>query len=541
MLTKSREGKANSASRIPSRMLLARHRSVGPVLPNRSSIETESELSSSKLLEFKDSPVRGRLVRKSKSVLSFTISYDSQKLERPLSCIGKDDFYLQSSSENSKLAKYIPLEKVFNRSLVHKAVQCDILLSNGKDVDKLSGSISDSTDEPNGNVIENGVSASPEKRQKRNFRSKNYLHGHYTTLGPAEVDRLLPNRRISILVGTWNMNGKTPPSDLEDLILPTYISTPPDVIVICTQESHSAKFNWEVSLQETLGPNHVMLSSSTLGTLHLSFFLRRDLIWVCSIPEDSSFSTRTGTKFRTKGAVAIGLSIFGTSFLFICSHLTAHAERASERVIDIRRISTGLELPKVLPLRNRHRDVTSNYDCVFWAGDLNFRLASQREDVIRSVTSGWKSSVSEPSEDMASQLLLNDQLKLILKNGEALKGFEEGVIAFPPTYKYVPGTNDFESTKERTPAYTDRILYKVKPGTEARCLQYDSVSKITSSDHKPVWGLFSVTVKPGDSKIPLAAGLFNRQVYIEGTKRWAEVGWSRKSRTLNSESVCNVQ
>jgi len=39
---------------------------------------------------------------------------------------------------------------------------------------------------------------------------------------------------------------------------------------------------WELKLQETLGPYYVLFHSSTHGTLHLAVFLRRDLIWFCS-------------------------------------------------------------------------------------------------------------------------------------------------------------------------------------------------------------------------------------------------------------------
>jgi phosphatidylinositol-bisphosphatase len=52
--------------------------------------------------------------------------------------------------------------------------------------------------------------------------------------------------------------------------------------VVGTQESFPAKHLWEVRLQETLGPSHVLLDSVVLGTLHLCLFLRRDLIWFCS-------------------------------------------------------------------------------------------------------------------------------------------------------------------------------------------------------------------------------------------------------------------
>lgn len=35
--------------------------------------------------------------------------------------------------------------------------------------------------------------------------------GSSALLGPAELDRILPNKEITIFVGTWNMNGQNPP------------------------------------------------------------------------------------------------------------------------------------------------------------------------------------------------------------------------------------------------------------------------------------------------------------------------------------------
>lgn len=92
-----------------------------------------------------------------------------------------------------------------------------------------------------------------------------------------------------------------------------------------------------------------------LGTLHLAIFLRRDLIWYCSVPEDSSLSVRPGTAFRTKGAVASAFTIFGTSFLFVTAHLTAHQEKVKERVSDVKKIVNSLDLPKNLPIRSKNK------------------------------------------------------------------------------------------------------------------------------------------------------------------------------------------
>jgi hypothetical protein len=45
-------------------------------------------------------------------------------------------------------------------------------------------------------------------------RQRNFLQGKIganSLLGPRELDRVFPNREVTIFVGTWNMNGHTPP------------------------------------------------------------------------------------------------------------------------------------------------------------------------------------------------------------------------------------------------------------------------------------------------------------------------------------------
>ncbi|XP_043790197.1 inositol polyphosphate 5-phosphatase E isoform X3 [Apis laboriosa] len=383
-------------------------------------------------------------------------------------------------------------------------------------------------------------------------RERNFLHGRIAAnslLGPVELEKVLPNRELKIFIGTWNMNGQNPPKELNDFMLPSDIETVPDLLAIGTQESCSERSEWEAALQETLGPSHVLLCSTGLGTLHLALFLRRDLIWFCSIPEDASFSTRTGTAFRTKGAVAIALMLFGTSFLFVTAHLTAHQDKVKERVNDIKRIVRNLDLPKDLPTRHKSKDVTQNFDCIFWCGDLNFRLAQPREEVIQWVTDTY----------FPQQLPVNlhkDQLQTILNEGAVLRGFEEAPITFPPTYKYDPGTQNFDSSsKQRTPAYTDRILFKGKGHIRGyirrvshessssykdgiiECLVYDSVPSICTSDHKPVWGVFKTTIRPGIDTIPLGGGLFNREIYLEGIKRRA----AAMDESHGTSKVCLIQ
>lgn len=52
---------------------------------------------------------------------------------------------------------------------------------------------------------------------------------------------------------------------MTDFVLPNSMDFVPDIVVVGTQESCSVRFEWEVSLQETLGPSHLLLHSTNLG------------------------------------------------------------------------------------------------------------------------------------------------------------------------------------------------------------------------------------------------------------------------------------
>ncbi len=352
-------------------------------------------------------------------------------------------------------------------------------------------------------------------------RTRSYLCGsvgHVSLLGAEELEKYFPDKKVRMFIGTWNMNGQTPPHYLADFLLPLHIEYVPDILVIATQESLPERTEWEVRLQETLGPSHVLFHSAALGTLHLSVFLRRDLIWFCSIPEVDSFSTRPGAQFKTKGAVAIAFILFGTSFLFVNSHLTAHEENVKDRVRDLKKINAMLNLPKILPRSRKTKvqkltgasDFSDNFDCVFWCGDLNFRLEQSRDVVMREVEGG-------------ASVLDFDQLNYFKKEGLIFRGYSEDEIKFQPTFKYDTGTNQYDtSSKRRVPSYTDRILYKCQPYTKINPLHYDSVQDVVTSDHKPVWGMWEVNIRPGKDNLPLSGGLFNREVYLEGLKRRSE-------------------
>jgi hypothetical protein len=137
------------------------------------------------------------------------------------------------------------------------------------------------------------------------------------------------------------------------------------------------------------------------------------------------------------------------------------------------------------------------FDAVIFFGDLNYRVDLPRADIVRTHSRlvGFRSAqqitwgVSERESNREQRvdkcdvidrfcyfpasgvlpttlarrferLLRHDQLNQQRKLGRAFVGFEEGAIRFPPTYKYDKRADCFDtSSKKRSPAWTDRILY----------------------------------------------------------------------------------
>ena len=101
--------------------------------------------------------------------------------------------------------------------------------------------------------------------------------------------------------------------------------------------------------------------------------------------------------------------------------------------------------------------------------------------------------------------------------------------------------------KNRVPSWTDRILYKIKSHrNEVNCLEYNSVLELDTSDHKPVYSLMDIKLKPGKDDVALNAGRFQREIYLEGIKKrrelWTElkvIDRLKKTQTKNS-STCKL-
>ncbi|XP_078498040.1 phosphatidylinositol polyphosphate 5-phosphatase type IV [Lissotriton helveticus] len=380
--------------------------------------------------------------------------------------------------------------------------------------------------------------------RSKDVRNRSYLEGSLLAngalLGADELDRCFPHRRIGIFVATWNMQGnKELPDNLQDFLFPLDAELAQDMYVIGVQEGCPDRREWEIRLQESLGPHYVLLFSNAHGVLYLSVFIRRDLIWFCSEVEYATVTTRIVSQIKTKGALGVCFTFFGTSFLFITSHFTSGDRKVYERILDYNKIIEALSLPRVIPDTNPYRsntsDVTTRFDEVFWFGDFNFRLNKDRLGVNAIIECCLETDVS--------QLLQYDQLIQEMRQECIFKGFKEGTINFFPTYKFDVGCDVYDTTsKQRIPSYTDRIIYRSRQKDDISLLKYASCSLLKTSDHRPVFALFQVKLRPGRDNIPLSAGQFDRELYLLGMRRRT----TREQRTRQAlkdqktSKVCSI-
>uniref|UniRef100_A0A671Y2F5 Phosphatidylinositol polyphosphate 5-phosphatase type IV n=1 Tax=Sparus aurata TaxID=8175 RepID=A0A671Y2F5_SPAAU len=376
----------------------------------------------------------------------------------------------------------------------------------------------------------------PQDVRNRSFLEGSVL-GSGALLGAEELDRYFPDRRVGIYVATWNMQGeKGLPANLDDLLLPTDSEFAQDFYIIGVQEGCPDRREWETRLQETLGPYYVMLYAAAHGVLYLTVFEEIESLSL----HHGTVTTRIISQIKTKGAVGITFTFFGTSFLFITSHFTSGDAKVYERILDYNKIVEALALPKGLPDTNPYRstpsDVTTRFDQVFWFGDFNFRLSKDRIDV--------ETIMNRTANGDMGPLLEHDQLCKEMNDGSIFKGFQEAPIHFLPTYKFDIGCDIYDTTsKQRTPSYTDRILFRSRQADDIKVVKYTSCSSIKTSDHRPVIGAFQVKLRPGRDNIPLGAGQFDRGLYLEGIRRRITRELKRREAMKNqssSSTICTI-
>jgi hypothetical protein len=218
-----------------------------------------------------------------------------------------------------------------------------------------------------------------------------------------------------------------------------------------------------------------------------------------------------------------------TSLCFVNCHLAAGQTQTKDRNFDISEILDSSLLTIEKDLRVRYDSYAGGGDgsmildheiCVL-NGDLNYRIDTMSRDaVITALKSG-----------NIDRLLERDQLLVSRRRrpGFRLRAFNEMPITFAPTYKYDVGTDNYDSSeKKRAPAWCDRILYRSWNRTRVKQLDYRR-HEVRVSDHRPVTGIFCMTVKAISPKKRDAVWEECKQRFEEARKKLAfETKWVSK-------------
>ena len=93
-----------------------------------------------------------------------------------------------------------------------------------------------------------------------------------------------------------------------------------------------------------------------------------------------------------------------------------------------------------------------------------------------------------------NEFLQEEELKTFKEKELNMYNIDEAEITFPPTYKFIKGTN-FYNLSKRVPSWTDRILFK--KGKKITPIFYERIC-INFSDHKPIVGLYEINLEEED-------------------------------------------
>ena len=300
-------------------------------------------------------------------------------------------------------------------------------------------------------------------------------------------------RQTRFLVCTWNVNGQEPEADLR--LWFTTEEGAPDVIAVGFQEldlsaealmgrDSKREAEWLEKVQNgvnEVGKYEEVQFVRLVGML-LVVYIKVDLHDHVQEVETRDVGTGIMGMMGNKGGVAVRFRLFNTTVCFVNSHLAAHLEEVERRNQDYRDIMARLTFPQ-------NSLAITDHDVVFWFGDLNYRIDLPNETVRNLIDT-----------NKFHDLVEHDQLIAQMRNEKCFQKFKEGWLHFQPTYKYNPGTDEWDSEKDRIPAWCDRVLWCTSGNNSVQQMAYTSCPQLKLSDHKPVHALFNVNVKVVDKR-----------------------------------------
>ena len=351
----------------------------------------------------------------------------------------------------------------------------------------------------------------------------------------SKVGEYSDRHRLRVRACSWNVNGKKPTESLRRWLWEDDVTShaaesamlpPTDVFAVAIQEldlsaeafllNDSARVeDWAGFILEELpggSEAYGKVAVKQMVGVTLAVFARLELFEAKAISNVSVAQVATGIMgvMGNKGGVGVSLDLHMTSVCFVNTHLAAGQEKVTRRNADFHEVLTRLKFADdALPMPGFAANAAGatrcvlDHDVIVWLGDLNYRIDNDHSHVAKAEAEagapgapGRKDGIDIRALAAAGrfgQLYVHDQLRQQRQQGLAFQDFEEGPIEFGPTYKFDAGTDTFDtSEKQRTPAWTDRILWHRK--SPLQLVRYASHPTLMMSDHKPVSATLDVTV-----------------------------------------------
>ncbi|XP_022194674.1 synaptojanin-1 isoform X2 [Nilaparvata lugens] len=256
---------------------------------------------------------------------------------------------------------------------------------------------------------------------------------------------------------------------------------------IVSASSKNAK-EWAQELLKVISRDeeYTILTHVQLVGVCLFIFVKPHLVQHIRDVDVDSVKTGLGGATGNKGAVAVRFTVYNSSVAFVCAHFAAGQSQVAERNADF------AEITRKMSFSGRSLNC---HDYVFWCGDFNYRVDMSREDIMKCLNDGKRQAV-----------FAHDQLQKEQRAWKVFSNFLEGPIDFDPTYKYDLFCVDYDtSDKQRSPAWTDRVLWRRKKQfyerdagwSQGRCMFYGR-AELVQSDHRPVISIIEIDIQEID-------------------------------------------
>ncbi|KAM0941085.1 putative endonuclease/exonuclease/phosphatase [Dioscorea sansibarensis] len=252
-----------------------------------------------------------------------------------------------------------------------------------------------------------------------------------------------------------------------------------------------------------------LIASKQMVGIFVTVWLRRELVPYIGHLRISCVGRGIMGYLGNKGCISVSLSLHQTSFCFVCSHLASGEKEGDERRrnSDVIEILKNTQFPRICRTSSRRvPEKILGHDRIIWLGDLNYRIALSYCETRKLLEyNDWDA------------LFKKDQLNIEIEAGRVFRGWKEGKIFFPPTYKYSDNSDAYageaatSKKKRRTPAWCDRILWHGDGIVQLCYIRGES----RFSDHRPVCAVFSVEVAAPDARLRKGLSTPNMKVGVE--------------------------